>query len=55
VVVDLHERDGGATVQLHEPAVLARAHGDGLELGEEVTVRLLEADVMRRLVRFAVA
>jgi exoribonuclease R len=55
VVVDLHERDGGATVQLHEPAGLARAHGDGLELGEEVTVRLLEADVMRRLVRFAVA
>lgn len=55
VVVDLHEHDGGATVQLGEPAVLARARGDGLELGEEVVVRLLEADVMRRVVRFAVA
>jgi hypothetical protein len=54
VVVDLHEQDGGATVQLHEPAVLARASGDGLALGEQVAVRLLEADVMRRLVRFAV-
>ena len=31
VVVDLHEHGGGATVQLHEPAVLARAHGDGLD------------------------
>ena len=51
VVVDLHER-GGATVQLREPAVLARCRGDDLTLGEELQVRLVEADVMRRVVRF---
>lgn len=51
VVVDLHER-GGATVQLREPAVLARCRGDDLTLGEELQVRLVEADVMQRVVRF---
>ena len=54
VVVDLHER-GGATVQLYEPAVLGRCQGDDLPLGEEMQVRLVEADVMKRLVRFAPA
>ena len=51
VVVDLHER-GGASVQLRDPAVLARCRGDDLPLGDEVRVRLVEADVLQRVVRF---
>jgi hypothetical protein len=53
-VVDLDERRGGGTVQLVEPAVLARceaSHGP-LVLGSEVRVRLVEADVAQRRVRF---
>ena len=55
VVVDVDERDGGGTVQLRDPAVLARCQGDNLPLGEEVRVRLIEANVLRRVVRFALA
>jgi exoribonuclease R len=54
VVVDLDERHGGGTVQLADPAVLARcdaSHGP-LVLGSDVRVRLVEADVAQRLVRF---
>ena len=43
---------GGGTVQLRDPAVTARCTGD-LPLGEEVLVRLTEADVQKRVVRFA--
>jgi exoribonuclease R len=42
-------------IQLAEPAVRARCEGDGLEPGQELTVRLVEADPGRRLVRFAPA
>ena len=55
LVVDLDERRGGGTVQLARPAVRGRleaTHGP-LPLGEHLKVRLLEADVQRRLVRFA--
>jgi exoribonuclease R len=55
VVVDVDQRDGGGTVQLRDPAVLGRCQGDNLPLGEEVRVRLIEADVMKRVVRFALA
>ena len=55
VVVDLHEHDGGGTVQLREPAVTARCDGDELPLGERVDVRLDVADVEKRLVRFSLA
>ena len=54
VVVDLSEHHGGGTVQLRDPAVTARCTGD-LPLGEEVLVRLTEADVRKRVVRFALA
>ena len=54
VVVDLHQR-GGATVQLRDPAVLARCRGDDLPLGDEVRVRLVDADVPKRVVRFELA
>jgi len=54
VVVEVDEHDGGGVVQLREPAVTARCTGD-LPLGEQVEVRLEVADVMERLVRFALA
>lgn len=50
VVVDV--REGRGVVQLADPVVSARVDGDGLPLGESVTVRLVEADVARRSVRF---
>lgn len=53
VVVDVG-KDGGGTVQLTEPAVRASFDGE-LPLGERVRVRLAEADVETRSVRFAPA
>jgi exoribonuclease R len=53
VVVDRQER-GGLVVQLTDPAVSAKADGEA-EPGDEVRVRLAEADVARRLVRFVIA
>ena len=52
IVVELHRRRGGATVAIREPAVTARCSGDDLPLGGRIRVRLTEADVMQRLVRF---
>ena len=54
VVVELHEHDGGGTVQLTEPAVTARCEGD-LPLGERVRVRLVLADTAKRQIRFELA
>jgi exoribonuclease R len=51
VAVDA-DAQGGGTVQLVDPAVRARCDG-ALPLGEHVRVRLVEADVARRTVRFA--
>ena len=51
VVVDT--RNGGGTVQLADPAVRAAFEGQA-PLGERVRVRLAEADVTRRTVRFEV-
>ena len=48
-VVDRNE------VQLTEPAVRARCDCDGIEPGQELVVRLVEADPARRQVRFAPA
>jgi exoribonuclease R len=44
--------DAGGTVQLADPAVRAPCDG-ALPVGEQVRVRLLEADVESRSVRFA--
>ena len=52
IVVELHERRGGATVAIREPSVIARCRGDALPLGGRIEARLDEVDVMRRLVRF---
>jgi hypothetical protein len=52
-VVDVHDK-GGGIVQLREPAVRGECEGE-LPLGERVQVRLQEADVPNRRVRFALA
>ncbi|TMR04343.1 RNB domain-containing ribonuclease [Nonomuraea turkmeniaca] len=54
VVIDVDERRGGGQVQLTDPAVIARCDGP-LPLGEQVTVRLAQADPATREVRFALA
>lgn len=52
-VTDLDQR--GARIQLCELPVITRVAEDGLKLGDPVTLRLTEADPMRRLTRFALA
>jgi exoribonuclease R len=44
-----------ATVVLDDPPVRARCAGTGLAAGQRVNVRLVEADVARREVRFDAA
>lgn len=51
VVVDVDDDGSRGTVQLQDPAVLARCEGN-VPLGAEIAVRLVEADVTRRVVRF---
>ncbi|MDI2128592.1 RNB domain-containing ribonuclease [Yinghuangia seranimata] len=55
VVVDLNDRGDAGTVQLRTPAVRAKFTGTGLKLGSAVRVRLTEADLAERRVRFAPA
>ena len=50
VVVDTGAASG--TVQLRDPAVRGRCDGAALPLGERLRVRLVEADPVRRAVRF---
>ncbi|MET0788171.1 MAG: RNB domain-containing ribonuclease [Cellulomonas sp.] len=51
-IVDVRaDRDAGV-VQLRDPAVRGRIEGAGLPLGEDVRVRLVEASVPQRKVRF---
>jgi exoribonuclease R len=51
VDVDGNRHKGGA-VALDDPPVRARCEGDGLPLGERIRVRLVEADPVKRRVRF---
>ena len=54
-IVDVRaDRDAGV-VQLREPAVRGRIEGADLPLGQDVRVRVLEASVGTRTVRFEVA
>jgi exoribonuclease R len=53
VVVESNHK--GGTVQLADPAVRGKLDGGDPPLGQEVRVRLTEADVMKRSVRFALA
>lgn len=52
--VVLDNRKGTSLIQLQDPAVIARCDGE-LALGTRVAVRLTEADVNRRVVRFVPA
>jgi exoribonuclease R len=54
MVIDRMGREA-VEIQLADPAVRARCEGDGLEPGQELTVRLEVADPARRLVHFAPA
>lgn len=51
VVVDVDDDGARGTIQIEDPPVLARCEGS-LSLGAQVVVRLVEADVPRRTVRF---
>ena len=53
VVVDVHH-DGGGSVQIAEPAVLAPVSGP-VQLGAAIKVRLVLADLEQRAVRFSPA
>jgi exoribonuclease R len=52
IVVQVDEKRGRALVAIRDPAVTARCRGDDLPLGGRVVVRLVEADVLQRVVRF---
>ncbi len=55
VVVDISRRDGRGEVVIHEPAVRGRVIGADLPLGEEITVRLVEASIEARMIAFVLA
>jgi exoribonuclease R len=55
VVVDISRRDGRGEVVIDEPAVRGRVSGDDLPLGQDVTVRLVEASIEERRIAFALA
>ena len=52
VVVDLRDDGASGVVQLREPPVRARVAGESLPLGTDVRVRLEQASVAERSVRF---
>lgn len=52
VVVDMHRDQPRGEIQLRRPAVHARIDGEDVDLGEELLVRLVEASVPTRSVRF---
>ncbi len=54
-VVDIDDRGERATIQLPEPAVVARMPAGALTLGERITVRLIAADPRERTLTFAPA
>ena len=55
VVTEVDERTAKGTVQLQDPAVEASVAGRDLPLGNRVELRLVEADVALRRVRFELA
>lgn len=52
-VTDIDDR--GARIQIAEPAIITRVPVNGLAIGQQVRLRLEEADPARRLTRFALA
>ena len=55
VVVDISQRDDRGEVVIEEPAVRGRVRGEELPLGEEVSVRLVEASIEARKIAFVLA
>jgi exoribonuclease R len=55
VVIDVAKKDDRGEVVIQEPAVRGRIDGDDLPLGEDVSVRLVEAAIEARRVAFALA
>jgi exoribonuclease R len=55
VVVDVVEKDDRGEVVIPEPAVRGRVAGRDLPLGEDVSVRLVEASIEARRIAFALA
>jgi hypothetical protein len=55
VVIDVAKKDDRGEVMIQEPAVRGRIDGDDLPLGEDVSVRLVEASIESRTVAFALA
>lgn len=55
VVVDVRAHDDRGEVVIREPAVRGRVDGDDLPLGEDVSVRLLEASIPERRIAFGMA
>jgi exoribonuclease R len=55
VVVDVVEKDDSGEVVIPEPAVRGRVAGRDLPLGEDVSVRLVEASIEARRIAFALA
>ena len=44
--------DDKITLQIRQPAIVARLHADGVNMGDEIEVRLVEADPSRRTLVF---
>jgi exoribonuclease R len=55
VVVETDEKRSSGEVQLGDPAILSIVEGEGLDLGDQVLVRVNEASVADRRVRFEIA
>jgi exoribonuclease R len=55
VVVETDEKRSRGEVQLGDPAILSIVEGEGLDLGDQVLVRVEEASVTDRRVRFQIA
>ena len=53
VVVDVETNDDRGEVVIQEPAVRGRVSGDDLPLGDDVSVRLVEASIETRRITFA--
>jgi hypothetical protein len=54
-VVETDEKRSRGEVQLGDPAILSIVEGEGLDLGDQVLVRVEEASVTDRRVRFQIA
>ncbi len=47
--------DDKITLQIRKPAIVARLHAGGVSMGDEIEVRLVEADPARRSITFGLA